>query len=117
MTNILQRKFQDKRLILASGSPRRHELLKGMDIPFTVKTIEVEEQYPGYLTKEAITDYLSQLKADAFKQLDANDIVITADTIVWSEGTALTKPIDADNAVKTLQKLSEFLTRMKCRIM
>ncbi|PID68312.1 MAG: septum formation protein Maf [Flavobacteriia bacterium] len=103
---MLQRKFQDKRLILASGSPRRHELLKGMDIPFTVKTIEVEEQYPGYLTKEAITDYLSQLKADAFKQLDANDIVITADTIVWSEGTALTKPIDADNAVKTLQKLS-----------
>ncbi len=99
MTNTIQRKFQGKRLILASGSPRRHELLKGLDIPFIVKTIEVEEHYPEYLIKEAITDYLSQLKADAFKQLKANDIVITADTIVWSEGKALTKPVDADDAV------------------
>lgn len=95
-------------IILASKSPRRHELLKGIDIPFTVKTIDnLEENYPDTLSGEEIPLFLAELKATAFKDLlEDNTLIITADTIVWIEGKELGKPKDLEQAKKMLQQLS-----------
>jgi septum formation protein len=95
-------------IILASKSPRRHELLKGIDIPFTVKTIEgLEEIYPDTLVGEEIPLFLAELKAKAFNEfLQDNTLIITADTIVWLEGKELGKPKDLSHAKKMLQQLS-----------
>ena len=81
---MLKQKLKTKRIILASKSPRRQELLKSLQIPFDIITSSVEEIYPESLKKHEITDYLSKLKAGAFKnKLKNNDILITSDTIVW----------------------------------
>jgi len=95
-------------IILASQSPRRQELLKGIDIPFIVKTIDgLEENYPETLVREEIPLFLAELKADAFKEhLDNNTLLITADTIVWLEGKVLGKPEDLIHAKEMLQSLS-----------
>lgn len=95
-------------IILASKSPRRHELLKGIDIPFTVKTINgLEEIYPDTLIGEEIPIYLAELKAAAFKDiLEDNTLLITADTIVWLEEKELGKPQDLAQAKSMLQRLS-----------
>ncbi len=93
--------------ILASKSPRRQELLKSLGIEFVVITNEVEENYPDILTKEEIPVFLAELKAKHFKnQLKENDLLITADTIVWLNGEVIGKPENKNEAVKTLQKLS-----------
>lgn len=95
-------------IILASKSPRRQELLKGIDIPFTVKTIDgLEEIYSDTLVGEEIPLFLAELKAEAFKDfLEDNTLIITADTIVWLEGKELGKPKDLVHAKKMLQQLS-----------
>jgi septum formation protein len=93
--------------ILASKSPRRQELLKSLGIEFVVITSEVEENYPDILTKEEIPVFLAELKAKRFKNLlKENDLLITADTIVWLNGEVIGKPENKNEAVKTLQKLS-----------
>ena len=106
MQNSLQNKLKNHNLILASCSPRRQELLKGLDIPFTIKTKEVDEVYPIGLKGAEITDFLAKLKANAFTDLQKEDIIITADTIVWLNGKALMKPTDRADAIKILQELS-----------
>ena len=94
-------------VILASGSPRRHQFLKELDIPFTIKLKSVEEIYPQELTSFEITNFLSELKAEALREdLKFNDILITSDTIVWNEEKALGKPIDATDAFTMLESLS-----------
>jgi septum formation protein len=93
--------------ILASKSPRRQELLKSLGIEFVVITNEVEENYPDILTKEEIPVFLAELKAKHFKNLlKENDLLITADTIVWLNGEVIGKPENKKEAIKTLQKLS-----------
>lgn len=95
------------KIILASGSPRRHQFLKELDIPFTVKLNPVEEIYPKELTSYEITNFLSELKAEGLKEdLDFNNILITSDTIVWHENKALGKPVDATDAFNMLDSLS-----------
>lgn len=95
------------KITLASQSPRRHELLKGLDIPFSIKTIDVEETYPPHLQGHEIPLYLSELKAAAYSTtMGEDDLIITADTIVWHEGKVLSKPSDMDNARKMLMLLS-----------
>jgi len=98
----------DYRIILASNSPRRKELMSGLDIPFEIKTLpDIEESYPDTLQKEAIPLYLAQLKADAYKTLmQDNTLLITADTIVWLDGKVYGKPEDEAEAKYMLQKLS-----------
>lgn len=95
-------------IILASQSPRRQELLKGLDIPFTVKLIEgLEENFPAHLQAGDIPLFLAELKASAYlDSLNETDLLITADTIVWSEGQVLGKPTDIADAKLMLQKLS-----------
>lgn len=96
-----------KNIILASGSPRRQQFFKDLAIPFTIRLKEIEEVYPNHLKAEEITNYLAELKANAFEnELAQNDVLVTSDTIVWLNGTALGKPKDAADAFAMLQKLS-----------
>jgi septum formation protein len=95
------------KIVLASKSPRRHQLLQGLDVPFTVRTMEVDEVFPEHLQREEIPLYLSQLKAEAFKPtLAADELVITADTVVWVNNTVLNKPTSAEEAATMLRQLS-----------
>ncbi len=99
--------LKDKRIVLGSGSPRRRELLSGLDLKFEVITKEIEENYPTELTGVDIPMYLAEKKAKAFaSELDSNSLIITADTIVFLEGEVLGKPSDSIEAKKMLQKLS-----------
>jgi septum formation protein len=99
--------YPDYSYILASKSPRRQQLLKSLGIDFQVKIKEVEEDYPENLTKEEIPVFLSELKAKPlFGELTKNDLLITADTIVWFSGEVMGKPADYAEAKKMLEKLS-----------
>ncbi len=99
------KELENKNIILASGSPRRQNFLKELGLDFKIQLKEVKEEYPKTYKKEAITDYLALKKAKAFKNLDINDILVTADTIVWFNNKALEKPKDAIEAKKMLKKL------------
>ncbi|MEQ3662727.1 MAG: Maf family protein, partial [Flavobacterium sp.] len=103
---MLREKLQHKNIILASGSPRRQQYFKELDIDFTIQLKEVEEVYPNHLKAEEITNFLAELKAAAFTNLNENDILITSDTIVWHEGKALGKPKDYQDAFEMLQSMS-----------
>lgn len=95
------------KIILASGSPRRQQFFKDLDLDFEIRIKEIDEVYPDHLQAEAITNYLSQLKAAAFEgSLTENELLITSDTLVWLNGKALGKPTDYDHAVAMLQELS-----------
>ncbi len=99
--------FPDYNYILASRSPRRQELLKSLGINFQVIVKEVKEDYPPGLPKEEIPVYLAELKAGPFsRELSGNDLLITADTIVWHNEKVLGKPRNRDEAMKMLQQLS-----------
>jgi len=106
MSHLLAEKFKDFHIILASGSPRRKELLKGLDLDYTIETKEVDEVYPNHLKEQEITEYLARLKADAFGNIDEHTLIITADTIVWHQNKAVMKPVDDADAVAILKKLS-----------
>ena len=93
-------------IILGSQSPRRKELLAGLDIEFTTKVIPgLEETYPNTLQGEEIPIYLAKQKADAYT-LEDNDLLITADTIVWLNGHVYGKPADEAEAREMLRSLS-----------
>jgi len=93
--------------ILASKSPRRQELLHSLGISFKVITNDQEENYPDNLYREEIPVFLAELKSKSYiKKLKENDLLITADTIVWINGEVLGKPANQNEAVNTLQKLS-----------
>ena len=97
-----------KRIILASKSPRRRELLEMLDIDFECMTIDgIEEKYPENLEPERVPEYLAELKAAAYRKvIGKNDIVITADTVVISNGKILGKPANREEAVEMLLDLS-----------
>lgn len=104
---MLSTKLSKYNIILASKSPRRHELIKSLDISFSIKTKEVEEIYPENLKHSEITDYLAELKATPFTtELNENDLLITSDTIVWLNNKALGKPKDYHEAFNMLKELS-----------
>jgi len=97
----------DYNYILASKSPRRQELLHSLGIEFQVIIKEVDENYPDNLTKEEIPVFLAELKSKSLvNKLKENDLLITADTIVWLNGEVLGKPENQKEAIKILQKLS-----------
>ena len=104
---MLATKLAQYSLILASGSPRRQQFFKDLDLDFEIRLKEVEEVYPPELTAEAITNYLAELKANAFDgELKENEILITSDTIVWHNNKALGKPKDEQDAFAILKSLS-----------
>ena len=104
---MLKEKLKNYNIILASGSPRRQQFFRDLDLDFEIRLKEVEEIYPPNLIEEDITNYLAVLKSDAFEgELIDSDILITSDTIVWHENKALGKPRDYDDAFQMLQSLS-----------
>ncbi len=100
--------LKDYKIILASASPRRRELMSGLDVVFEVRTLpDVDESFPDSLQGGEIPLYISQKKAAAYREFMAPDeLVITADTIVWLDGKALGKPADEDDARKMLRHMS-----------
>lgn len=95
------------KIILASGSPRRQQFFKDLDVDFEIRLKEVDEIYPPELKSEQITDFLAQLKADAFQgEISDNEVLVTSDTIVWHNGKALGKPKDYEDAVAMLQTMA-----------
>lgn len=94
------------KVILASKSPRRQELLRLMDIDFRIVLKDVDESYPDNLTPEEIAVYIAEKKARAFDESIDDEVVLTADTIVSIDGLILGKPETTDDAFRMLQTLS-----------
>jgi septum formation protein len=104
---MLKNKLKKYVLILASGSPRRQQFFKDLELDFEIRLKEIEEIYPPELKAEQITNYLAELKASAFEgELKPNEILVTSDTIVWHNNTALGKPKDEQDAFEILKSLS-----------
>lgn len=96
------------RIILASNSPRRKELLGGLGIDYEVKVLPgIDESYPDSLKGEEIPVYIASEKAAAYRAvMQENDLIITSDTIVYLDGEVLGKPRDAADAARMLRLLS-----------
>ena len=96
------------KIILASNSPRRKELLAGIDVPFEVRVIDgIDESYPDTLPTKDIAEYIAKKKATAYRETMAGDeLVITADTIVVLGSKVMGKPHDANEASSMLRQLS-----------
>lgn len=94
-------------IILGSQSPRRRALLAGLDIPFTAVSIDADESFPADLQAGDIPYYISRAKARAYEPLlQPDQLLITADTIVWLNGHMLGKPHDEAEAITMLRTLS-----------
>lgn len=101
--------IKGKHLLLASGSPRRRELLASLDTDIhIVKLHDVDESYPDSLKAEQVAEYIACKKRDAYDTslLNDNDVLVTADTVVILDGKVLGKPHDAIEATKMLRAMS-----------
>lgn len=96
------------RIVLASNSPRRRELLSGLGISYEVRVLpDVEESYPAALPVGEIAEYIAREKAEAYKSVMTDDeLLITADTVVVCKGEVMGKPVDEADARRMLHKLS-----------
>ena len=96
------------KVILASNSPRRKELLAGLGVDYEVRTLpEVDESYPETLQGADIPLYIAKEKADAYvAMMQPGELMITADTIVWLDGQVLGKPVDHEDALRMLRTMS-----------
>lgn len=96
------------KVILASNSPRRKELLAGLGVDYEVRTLpDVDESYPETLQGADIPLYISKEKADAYQaMIQPDELMITADTIVWLDGKVLGKPEDREDALQMLREMS-----------
>ncbi|MGA9638308.1 Maf-like protein [Flavobacterium sp.] len=104
---MLSSNIKKYQLILASGSPRRQQFFKDLELDFEIRLKEIEEVFPPELKAGEITNYLAKLKAAAFDgSLADNEILITSDTIVWHNNKALGKPKDKEDAFNILKSLS-----------
>ena len=104
---MLDHLINDWDIVLASGSPRRLELLSGLLTKFRQEVRAVDEVYPRDMKRHQITNYLAQLKADAFDDIKPKQLVITSDTIVWHRDKALEKPADHQEAFNMINSLSD----------
>ncbi len=104
---MLKEKLKKYTIILASGSPRRQQFFKDLNLDFEIRLKDIEEIYPPELKAVEITDYLAELKASAFEgELKENEILVTSDTIVWHNDKALGKPKNADEAFAMIKSMS-----------
>jgi septum formation protein len=99
--------FTRFRIILASQSPRRQQLLKELGLDFEVRIKDFPETYPENIEGKDIALYIAKQKGELYKsEISDNEIVITADTIVWCDNSVLGKPVDKEDAVRILRKIS-----------
>lgn len=96
------------KVILASGSPRRRELMAGLGVNYEVRILpDVDESYPHTLQGEEIPLYIAKEKADAYiPMMQPDELIITADAIVWLDGKVLGKPRDREDALQMLRTMS-----------
>lgn len=96
------------KVILASNSPRRKDLLAGLGVEYEVRTLpDLDESFPKHLQGADIPLYISKEKADAYQAMMLPDeLIITADTIVWHQEQVLGKPVDRDDALRMLRTMS-----------
>jgi len=108
MVEIMLDNLKEYKIILASNSPRRKELLGGLGITYEVKTLpDIDESYPEDLDAEEIPLHIARNKADAYRSMmQPNELIVTADTIVWLDGMVLGKPKDEADACRMLRCLS-----------
>lgn len=104
---MLKDKLANYKIILASGSPRRQQFFKELQLNFEIRLKDVDEVYPNELKGSEISDYLSKLKAAAFEgELNSKEILITSDTVVWHQNVSLAKAADKKEAFGMLHTLS-----------
>jgi len=104
---MLKEKLKNINIILASGSPRRQQFLKDLNLDFEIRLKDIDEVYPEHLVAEEITNFLAELKANAFQnELEKNDLLITSDTIVWFNNKAVSKPKNYDDAFQIVKSLA-----------
>lgn len=96
------------KIVLGSNSPRRRELMAGLDLEFEVQVIPgIDETYPTDLPAEDVPVYIAAKKSEAYKAtMGDNELLITADTIVWTFKKIMGKPVDREDAINMLQALS-----------
>ena len=100
--------YNDFEIILASGSPRRKAFFEEMQLDFRTEVIPIEENFPLGLRGIEIARHIAYKKSEAFlKKIKKNQLIITADTIVWHENESLGKPINNEEAKKMLNRLSD----------
>ena len=101
-------KVTDYKLLRASNSPRREELLRGIDIDFEIKVLpNIDESYPLDLPVEEVAEFVAQMKAKSYISiLKEDELLITADTVVVLDGTIYGKPINKKDAAEMLRSLS-----------
>ena len=96
-----------RRLILASASPRRAELLRKLGVPFAVRPVDVDETVPDGMAPEEVAKEIAARKArEALKELPSDSVILTADTIVWASGRIFGKPRDKQEAYEMLSSIS-----------
>ena len=104
---MLLKNLESYEIILASKSPRRQQLLADLGIKFRVQSMDIPEEFPEGLGMTEVPVYLAELKAEAFRPiLKDNQLVITADTIVWLDGQVMNKPADYTDGFRMLKELS-----------
>ena len=104
---MLNERLKNYTVILASGSPRRQQFFTDLGLDFEIRLKNIEEVFPETLIAEEITNYLAELKANAFEgELNEKDILVTSDTIGWHNKKALGKPKDYADAFQILKSLS-----------
>ena len=96
------------KVVLASNSPRRKELLSGLGIDYEVKTLpDIDESFPEGLSEGETATYIARAKADVYRTImQPDELIITADTIVWLDGEVMGKPVDGEDARRMLRALS-----------
>jgi len=95
----------NKKIILASKSPRRQELLRGLGIPFEIRTKEIDEDFPNTIDTIDVASFLAKKKAEAF-ELSIDEILITSDTAVLLTNRILNKPQNTEEAIEMLKSIS-----------
>ena len=100
--------LKNYKVVLASNSPRRKELLTGLGIDYEVKTLpDIDESFPGGLSEVETATYIARAKADVYRNImQPDELIITADTIVWLDGEVMGKPVDDEDARRMLRALS-----------
>ncbi|GJM32247.1 MAG: Maf-like protein [Saprospiraceae bacterium] len=99
--------FSDKKIILASASPRRSQLLRQAGIAFEIKIPEVEESYPEELPVEEVAPFLAKKKAEAARSFIVDkEIILAADSVVILHGIIYEKPVDRADAIRIIGQLS-----------
>lgn len=100
--------LKNYKVVLASNSPRRKELLAGLGIDYEVKTLpDIDESFPEGLSEVETATYIARAKADVYRNImQPDELIITADTIVWLDGEVMGKPVDGEDARRMLRALS-----------